>query len=107
MAGRPVSFMLFKTIFAFLLFLILVPMLRGILGVIAKALMNWAMGSTSVAARRAPNAPPAAPSGATTLHKDPVCGAYVSESVAVSCRDGGQTLWFCSTACLDKYRSRG
>jgi len=28
----------------------------------------------------------------------------VSEATAVSCRDGNQTLWFCSTACLDKYR---
>jgi YHS domain-containing protein len=89
----------------FLLFLILVPMLRGILGVLAKALMNWAVGSSSKeAVRRGPSAPPPAPSGATTLHKDPVCGAYVSEAVAVSCRDGNQTLWFCSTACLDKYR---
>jgi YHS domain-containing protein len=89
----------------FLLFLILVPMLRGVLGVLAKLLMSWAMGSSSKeAVRRGPGAPPAAPSGTTTLHKDPVCGAYVSEAVAVSCRDGNQTLWFCSTTCLDKYR---
>jgi len=88
----------------FLLFLILVPMLRGVLGVIAKALMNWAVGSNAQQpARRGPAAPPAQP-GSTTLHKDPVCGAYVSEAVAVSCRDGNQTLWFCSTACLNKYR---
>ena len=87
-----------------LLFLILVPMLRGVLGIVAKLLMSWAMGSNSKAAeRRAPGAPPA-PSGATTLHKDPVCGAYVSEAVAVSCRDANQTIWFCSTDCLDEYR---
>lgn len=87
-----------------LLFLILVPMLRGVLGLVAKLLMSWAMGSNSKAATRSgPSAPPA-PSGTTTLHKDPVCGAYVSEAVAVSCRDANQTIWFCSTACLDKYR---
>ena len=96
-----------RYILYFLLFLILVPMLRGVLGIAAKLLMNWAMGSSSKeAARRAPGAPPA-PSGSTTLHKDPVCGAYVSEAVAVSCRDGNQTLWFCSTDCLNKYRNRG
>jgi YHS domain-containing protein len=94
-----------RYILFFLLFLIMVPMLRGVLGVLAKLLMNWAMGSSSKEpARRGPSAPPPAPSGATTLHKDPVCGAYVSEAVAVSCREGNQTLWFCSTACLDKYR---
>jgi hypothetical protein len=89
-----------RYIVLFLLFLILVPMLRGVLGVLAKLLMNWAVGSGSKeAVRRGPGAPPPAPSGATTLHKDPV-----SEAVAVSCRDGNQTLWFCSTTCLDKYR---
>jgi YHS domain-containing protein len=93
-----------RYILLFLLVLILVPMLRGVLGVLAKLLMNWAMGSnTNAAARRGPDAPPA-PTGATSLHKDPVCGVYVSEATAVSCRDGNQTLWFCSTACLDKYR---
>jgi YHS domain-containing protein len=91
-----------------LLFLILVPMLRGVLGIVAKLLMSWAVGPNSnAAARRAASAPPAAAPGTsstTALHKDPVCGIYVSEAAAVSCRDGNQTLWFCSTACLDKYR---
>lgn len=97
--------MFLKTILFLLLFVILVPMLRGVLGLVAKLLMSWAMGSSSKEpVRRGPSSPPPAPAGATTLHKDPVCGAYVSEAVAVSCRDGNQTLWFCSTACLDKYR---
>jgi len=97
--------MFLKTILFLLLFVILVPMLRGVLGLVAKLLMSWAMGSNSTAAaRRGPDAPPAAPTGATSLHKDPVCGVYVSEATAVSCRDGNQTLWFCSTACLDRYR---
>jgi YHS domain-containing protein len=94
-----------RYILFFLLFLILVPMLRGVLGVLAKLLMSWAMGSNSnAAAKRGPGAPPVPAAGATALHKDPVCGVYVSEATAVSCRDGNQTLWFCSTACLDKYR---
>jgi YHS domain-containing protein len=95
---------MFRYILFFLLFLILVPMLRGVLGVLAKLLMSWAMGSSSKAATRRETGPPPAASGSTTLHKDPVCGAYVSEAVAVSCRDGNQTLWFCSTDCLNKYR---
>ena len=87
-----------------MLFLILVPMLRGVLGLLAKLLMSWAMGSNSnAAARRGPGAPPSSP-GTAALHKDPVCGVYVSEVTAVSCRDGNQTVWFCSTDCLNKYR---
>ncbi len=93
-----------KYIIFLLLFLILVPMLRGVLGLLAKLLMSWAMGSNSnAAARRGPGAPPSSP-GTTALHKDPVCGVYVSEVTAVSCRDGNQTVWFCSTDCLNKYR---
>lgn len=100
---------MFRYIIYLLLFLILVPMLRGVLGLVAKLLMTWAVGPNSNAAtRRAPGAPPAAPpaggGAATALHKDPVCGVYVSEVTAVSCRDGNQTLWFCSTDCLTKYR---
>jgi YHS domain-containing protein len=96
---------MFRYIIYLLLFLILVPMLRGVLGLVAKLLMSWAVGPNSnAAARRGPSAPPAAPGGATSLHKDPVCGVYVSEATAVSCRDGNQILWFCSTDCLNKYR---
>ena len=88
-----------------LLFLVLVPMLRGVLGLVAKLLMSWAVGgNSSAAARRRASAPPTAPGTTTALHKDPVCGVYVSEATAVSCRDGNQTLWFCSTDCLNKYR---
>lgn len=96
-----------KYIVGLLFFLILVPMLRGVLGLVAKLLMSWAMGpNSSAAARRDASAPPAPAAGATALHKDPVCGIYVSEATAVSCRDGNQTLWFCSTDCLNKYRKK-
>lgn len=41
---------------------------------------------------------------ATTAHKDPVCGMYVSEEDAVVGNHNGQRLYFCSRACLDTYR---
>ncbi len=40
----------------------------------------------------------------TTIHKDPVCGIYVSEEEAIIGSHDGQRLYFCSHACLDKYR---
>jgi len=96
---------MFRYILIFLLVLILLPVLRGWLGALARMLMNWALGTSSspASSQRSPTAPP---SGSTMLHKDPVCGAYVSEAVAVTLKEGGQTLWFCSETCRDKHRRR-
>jgi len=97
-----------RYILILLLVLILLPVLRGWLGVLARLLMNWAVGPAdkTPSKQRAPMAPPPAPAGSTMLHKDPVCGTYVSEAVAVTLREDGQTLYFCSDACRDKHRKR-
>jgi YHS domain-containing protein len=39
------------------------------------------------------------------LKKDPVCGTYVSTDVSVNRKIDGQTVYFCSPACRDKYRA--
>ena len=99
---------MFRYVLILLLVLILLPVLRGWLGALARLVLNWALGSSSAAAagQRSPMAPPPAAAGSTMLHKDPVCGTYVSEAVAVPWKEGGRALWFCSEACRDKYRGR-
>lgn len=42
-------------------------------------------------------------SSAGELHKDPVCGTYVSESTALKRQVGGQTFYYCSEACREKH----
>jgi hypothetical protein len=37
------------------------------------------------------------------LVRDPVCGVYLAEVLAIPFRDGGQLLHFCSMACRDQY----
>jgi len=39
-----------------------------------------------------------------TLHKDPVCGVYISAETGVARTVGGETVYFCSPECRDKYR---
>jgi len=39
-------------------------------------------------------------------HRDPVCGVYVAEEDAVVGRLDDQRLYFCSMACLEKYREQ-
>jgi len=40
---------------------------------------------------------------ALRLVRDPVCGVYVAEVLAIPLREGTQTVHFCSIACRDKY----
>jgi YHS domain-containing protein len=43
---------------------------------------------------------------AATTHRDPVCGMYVSEEDAVVGKLDDQRHYFCSMACLEKYREQ-
>ena len=43
---------------------------------------------------------------AEITHLDPVCGLYVSERDAVVGRLDGQRHYFCSMACLEKFREQ-
>lgn len=51
-----------------------------------------------------PSKPPPTVSAGGELKKDPVCGTYVSTDASVSKKINGQTVYFCSPACRDKYR---
>jgi YHS domain-containing protein len=51
-----------------------------------------------------PPPPEARPGG--VLHKDPVCGTYVSTDSCITQIVDGRTMYFCSPDCRDKYRQR-
>lgn len=77
---------------------LVIAVLRTVMGAIAHFFGNAAAGP----AERAPGSPrPAAPSQA--LQKDPVCGTFVAPSAALQKEKGGQTYYFCSAACRDKF----
>ena len=48
----------------------------------------------------------AAPASGVQMAKDPVCGTYVVPDNALSVKIGGQTVYFCSAACRDKFRAK-
>jgi YHS domain-containing protein len=47
--------------------------------------------------------PPKEASRAGELHKDPVCGTYVSESTSFHRQLSGKTVYYCSDACRQKH----
>lgn len=78
-----------------LLFILVVPILRVLIGAAARALHDFVSGGGAGRGKRQ------AIGG--RLHRDPVCGVYVSEQVAVRREAGGQTLYFCSEECAKKH----
>jgi YHS domain-containing protein len=61
--------------------------------------------SLTSAKKQEPAAHNAAAEG-TATHRDPVCGMYVSEEDAVVGKLDNQRHYFCSMACLEKYREQ-
>jgi len=88
---------MFRAIFEILLVIVVVTVLRGVLGIIGKAL--------SGSANR--NRPGQGSSGEVPLSgelkKDPACGTYISAASSIKETVGGQTFYFCSKQCRDKY----
>ena len=39
-------------------------------------------------------------------HKDPICGTYVAEELAIKATAAGQVHYFCSPECRDRFLSR-
>jgi len=85
-----------------LAFILIVPLIRMVMGLIGQAFANFALGPRTPQ-RRGPSGPPRAPAGGA-LRQDPVCGTYVSEAVAVTVNERGETHYFCSNECREKFR---
>jgi|WetSurMetagenome_2_1015567.scaffolds.fasta_scaffold430058_2 YHS domain-containing protein len=80
-----------------LAFIFLVPLIRGIIGIVTRL---FSAGGSSGGGR--PEEKPRIPAS-EVLRKDPVCGTYVSESVAVKAKSNGETVYFCSEDCRRKF----
>ena len=82
-----------------LLAIIVISLLRSIIGVIAKG-----FSSVLDAGSTAPKDRPPVPEGGE-LKKDPVCGTYVATTTALRKSANGETHYFCSADCRDKFRA--
>ena len=75
-----------------------------ILGVIILTLLRSVLETIGKAFAGGPSEPEHRPvQGAQSLKRDPVCGTFVSETTAIQKTKGGETYYFCSTACRDKF----
>jgi hypothetical protein len=76
---------------------VILTLLRSVLEAIGKAFSG---------ASSSPSSPSAGgPRGQApqSLKKDPVCGTFVSTATAMQKTKGGETYYFCSAECRDKF----
>jgi YHS domain-containing protein len=81
------------------IFLILFVMARSLLRSLWSAFTSG--GASSSASQRAQV------QQGGELKRDPVCGTYVSPAVSLTGKSNGETVYFCSPECRDKYLAQG
>jgi YHS domain-containing protein len=91
-----------RAILELILTVLVITMLRSAIGIVMRGFGNMSRPADS-AERTAPHKPPVVPSGGE-LKKDPVCGTFISMSTALQKRVGGETYYFCSPECRDKFK---
>jgi len=97
---------MFRALLYVIAFTLLMSVLRSVLGIIAKA-FSGQMHTPTARAGASPgpsSSSSSAPSGGE-LKKDPVCGTFISTATAFQKYSGGQTYYFCSTECRDKFKA--
>jgi len=83
--------------------MLIMSVLRSVLGIIGKAFSGLSNSSTPQAGASS-SRPPSSPSPGGELKKDPVCGTFISTATAFQKFANGQTYYFCSTECRDKFK---
>ena len=92
-----------KTIVWLLVSILLVSFIRGVLGILARGageLFQQPKPETGTSAR---TPTPSKAGFGGELVKDPVCGTFVSPAAAVKKTTKGETHYFCSPECRDKF----
>jgi len=88
---------LIAVLFRGLIFLFLFLLVRSLLRSVFQGFRSALPDST-------PRRPPAVPT--SELKRDPVCGTYVSTAASITGKVNGETVYFCSPECRDRYRAR-
>jgi len=88
-----------RLIFYVIVGVIVLTLLRSVLEAVGKVFAGGS--STPAPAGTSSNTPSG--QAPQSLKKDPVCGTFVSAATAMQKSKGGETYYFCSAACRDKF----
>jgi YHS domain-containing protein len=90
---------MFRGILYAIMAVVFITVLRSVIGIITKGFADAFQSSTPAT----PAARPSVPAGGE-LKKDPVCGTFISTATALHRQVRGETYYFCSAACRDKFK---
>ena len=79
---------------------LVITVIRSIIGIVIKGFSD--LFQPAAPAQKGPQAP-TVPAGGE-LKKDPVCGTFISTATSIQKRIGGETYYFCSVECRDKFK---
>ena len=91
---------MFRLIFYVIVGVVVLSLLRSVVEAIGKLFSG---GTSSPAAPQYPGSPHPGGPAPQALKKDPVCGTFVSVATAMQKTKGGETYYFCSAECRDKF----
>jgi len=94
---------MFRAILYLIGFMLIMSVIRSVLGIIGKAFSGLS-DTSSPQAGTSGSRPSSSPSPGGELKKDPVCGTFISTATAFQKFSQGQTYYFCSTECRDKFK---
>jgi YHS domain-containing protein len=88
-----------KTILYVIVAVLMISALRSVIGILAKGFGSFVNPQPQSPAPRRPAVPERG-----ELKRDPVCGTFISTSTALQKKSGGEVYYFCSEACLGKFK---
>jgi YHS domain-containing protein len=91
---------MFRAVLWLLFTVVIISVLRAVIGIIFKGFAN--LVSPAPAPQDKPGPSSEVPLTGE-LKKDPACGTYISAATALKEKVGGETFYFCSKQCRDKY----
>jgi YHS domain-containing protein len=94
---------MFRALLYLIGFMLVMSVVRSIMGIITKGFAGLS-DTSPTRAGASPRPPTSSPPTGGELKKDPVCGTFISTATAFQKHSGGQTHYFCSTECRDKFR---
>jgi YHS domain-containing protein len=93
---------MFRVILYLIFAVILISVLRAIMRIISKGfgeLMSPGGGQQGQSSQASAKQVPLT----GELKKDPACGTYIAAATSIQEKVGGETFYFCSKQCRDKY----
>ena len=94
---------MFRAIVYLIGFMLIMSVIRSVLGIVGKAFNGLSNTSTPQAGATSTHSP-SNPAPVGELKKDPVCGTFISTATAFQKFSQGQTYYFCSSECRDKFK---